>query len=83
MRLKRELYKKEQLYLSNKIIDILELDEKNQIILYHLDNNIEKQNNIIKLIPELRKYFSFRNMRGYMFYVTSSIKHHKTLFLCS
>ena len=64
MRLKSELYRKEQYILSNKIIDILELDENGQIILYYLDNDKKKQDKIINLIPELRKYFSFSNMKG-------------------
>ena len=64
MRLKSELYKDEQIKLSNKIIDILELDENNQIILYNLDNDEVKQNKIMKLIPELRKYFSFSSING-------------------
>lgn len=64
MRLKSELYKDEQIKLSNKIIDILELDENNQIILYNLDNDEDKINKIIGLIPELRKYFSFRDISG-------------------
>ena len=64
MRLKSELYKDEQIKLSNKIIDILGLDENNQIILYYLDTDEEKQNKIMALIPELRKYFSFRDIQG-------------------
>lgn len=64
MRLKSELYRKEQFILANKIIDILQLDENHQTILYHLDNDKEKQDRIINLIPELRKYFSFSNMKG-------------------
>jgi len=64
MKLKSELYKKEQIDLSNKIINILELDENNQIILYHLDNDEKKINKIMDLIPELRKYFSFCNISG-------------------
>jgi len=64
MKLKSELYKKEQFDLSNKIINILELDENNQIILYYLDNDEEKINKIMDLIPELRKYFSFRDISG-------------------
>ena len=64
MKLKSELYKDEQIKLSNKIIDILELDENNQIILYNLDNDENKINKIIGLTPELRKYFSFRDISG-------------------
>lgn len=64
MILKSELYKNEQNKLSNQIIDILELDENNQIILYHLDNDNDKINKIMNLIPELRKYFSFSLING-------------------
>lgn len=64
MKLKSELYKNEQIKLSNKIIEILELDENNQVILYYLDNNEEKQNKIMSLIPKLRKYFSFSSING-------------------
>ena len=64
MKLKSELYKKQQYELSQKIIDTLELDENNQIILYHLDNDKKKIDKIMALIPELRKYFSFNNIRG-------------------
>lgn len=64
MKLKSELYKDEQIKLSNKIIDILDLDENNQITLYYLDNDEEKQNKIIELIPDLRKYFSFSSING-------------------
>ena len=63
MRLKSELYKKEQLELCDKIIKILDLSD-NKIILYELDNDKTKQNEIMKLIPDLRKYFSFKNITG-------------------
>lgn len=64
MRLKTELYEKEQNDLSNKIIDILELDDENSITLYELDNNETKQKQILHLIPEIRKYFSYACMKG-------------------
>jgi len=64
MRYKSELYKKEQLQLSNKIIDILELDKNNQIVLYYLCNDKPKTDKIMALIPELRKYFSFHSIVG-------------------
>ena len=64
MKLKSELYKDEQMQLSNKIIDILELDKNNQIVLYYLDNDSQKINEIMKLVPELRKYFSFSCING-------------------
>ena len=64
MKLKSELYKDEQIQLSNKIIDILELDGNDQIILFYLDNDKEKIDKIMNLIPELRKYFSFSLING-------------------
>ena len=43
MRLKSELYKKEQEEVIDKIITILDLEHNNPFILYHLDNNKELQ----------------------------------------
>jgi hypothetical protein len=63
MRLKSELYKKEQLELCDKIIKILNLSD-NTFVLYEMDNNKTKQDEIIKLIPDLRTYFSFNNIKG-------------------
>lgn len=64
MKLKSVLYKKEQDEIMDKIINILDLDDENSIILYHLDNDEEKQNKILKLIPEIRKYYSFSTIIG-------------------
>ena len=64
MKLKSILYKKEQKELIDKIINILELDDDNSIILYNLDNDQEKQNKILALIPEIRKYYSFSTIIG-------------------
>jgi len=64
MRLKSELYKKEQSDILNKIIEILNLDENNQITLYSLDNDTSKQNKIMSLIPDIRKYYSFRDIKA-------------------
>jgi hypothetical protein len=64
MKYKSELYKKEQINLSNKIINILGLNENGQIILYHLDNDKNKTDKIMLLLPDLRKYFMFKNING-------------------
>jgi len=64
MRLKSELYKKEQEEICDKIIEILDLPETNTITLYELDNDKEKQKKIMELIPNIRKYFSFNNMKA-------------------
>ncbi len=55
MRNKSDLYKSEQIKISNKIIEILELDENEQIILYHLDHDKIKTDRIMALIPDIRK----------------------------
>ena len=64
MRLKSELYKTEQNELVNKIIKILDLDHKNIYTLYELDNNIEIQQKIMELIPEIRKWYSFNGIKA-------------------
>lgn len=64
MRLKSELYKKEQDDIIDKIISILDLENKNTYTLYELDQNEEIQTRIIKLIPEIRKWFAFNNMKA-------------------
>ena len=64
MRLKSELYKKEQDEIIEKIITILDLENKNTYTLYELDKNEEIQNKIMELIPEIRKWFSFNNMKA-------------------
>jgi hypothetical protein len=63
MRLKSELYKKEQEVIE-KIIFILDLQNKNTYTLYELDKNEEIQNKIMELIPEIRKWFSFNSLKA-------------------
>jgi hypothetical protein len=64
MRLKSELYKKEQDEIIDKIISILDLGNKNTYTLYELDKNEEIQKQIIELIPEIRKWFSFNGIKA-------------------
>jgi hypothetical protein len=64
MRLKSELYKKEQDDIIDKIIRILDLENKNTYTLYELDKNEEIQKQIMELIPEIRKWFAFNNMKA-------------------
>jgi len=64
MRLKSELYKKEQDEIIYKIITILNLENKNTYTLYELDKNEEIQKQIIELIPEIRKWFSFNGIKA-------------------
>lgn len=64
MILKSELYNKEQDDILQKMMDILELDKENSITLYELDKNSEKQQNILNLLPNIRKYFSLSFVKG-------------------
>jgi hypothetical protein len=64
MRLKIELYEKQQTEIRNKLITILDLEHNNPLVLYELDNNAELQQKIIGLIPEIRTFFSFNDMVG-------------------
>jgi hypothetical protein len=64
MRLKSELYKKEQEEIVDKIISILDLENRTEYTLYELDKNEEIQNKIMELIPEIRKYYAFNNMKA-------------------
>lgn len=61
---KSKLYKKEQEDICDKVIDILELDDKNSFILRNLDNDKIKQQKILDLIPDIRKYFAFGHIKG-------------------
>ena len=64
MRLKSELYKKEQDEIIDKIISILDLENKSAYTLYELDKNEEIQKQIMELIPEIRKWFSFNGIKA-------------------
>ena len=64
MRLKSELYKKEQEEIVNKIVKILDLENKTEYTLYELDKNEEIQKQVMELIPEIRKYFSFNGIKA-------------------
>uniref|UniRef100_A0A6C0HS49 Uncharacterized protein n=1 Tax=viral metagenome TaxID=1070528 RepID=A0A6C0HS49_9ZZZZ len=64
MRLKSELYAKEQEEIVNKMVTILDLENKKIYTLFELDNNKEIQSKIMALIPEIRKYYSFNGMKA-------------------
>lgn len=64
MRSKSELYQKEQKDICERIIEILNLDERRSITLYELDHDITKQGQIMNLLPEIRKYFSPSYIEG-------------------
>lgn len=59
MRIKlSEKFKNEREEICNKLIDILSLDDNNCFLLYELDNDIEKQNRILGMKDEIKKYFA-------------------------
>lgn len=64
MRLKSELYKKEQEDIVDKIVKILDLENKTEYTLYELDKNEEIQKQIMELIPDIRKYYSFNGIKA-------------------
>jgi hypothetical protein len=64
MRLKSELYKKEQEEIVDKIVNILDLQNKTEYTLYELDKNEEIQKQVMELIPEIRKYYSFNGIKA-------------------
>ena len=59
----KKLYEKEQAEIVDEILEILSLKE-NKITLYELENDLEKQEKIINLIPKIRKYYSFNNIKA-------------------
>ena len=64
MNLKSILYRQEQEEIIESIIDILQLDNNKSISLYDLDNDMQKQDKIMNMIPEIRKFFSFSTILG-------------------
>jgi hypothetical protein len=64
MKQKSVLYKNEQLAILEKIINILQLDDNKSIILYNLDHDVNKKKQIMEMLPEIRKYFSFSYIHG-------------------
>ena len=59
MRIKlSEKYKTEREDICKKIISILELKEDYYFLLCELDEDIEKQNKILELKEEIKKYFA-------------------------
>jgi hypothetical protein len=60
MRLKSELYGKEQDSTIDKIIQIIGITEENNTITLHdIDNNETIKQQLMDLIPEIRTWFSF------------------------
>jgi hypothetical protein len=53
-----EKYQIQREEICNKLIQILQLDNNNSFLLNDLDNDIEKQNLILEMKDEIKKYFA-------------------------
>ena len=51
-------YQNEREEICNKLIEILQLDENNNFLLYDLEEDINKQQNILEMKEEIKKYFA-------------------------
>ena len=54
MRLKTVLYKEEQAEIVTKLISLMNLENNHIFLLYDLDKDVELQNNILGLVPDIR-----------------------------
>jgi hypothetical protein len=57
-----EKYVEEREEVCSRILEILGLDEKGAFVLLDLDSDIERQNKIMDMKDEIRRYFSCCNM---------------------
>lgn len=67
MRHKHELYPEEQKQIKEELLEILELDEHHSILLNELDDNTEKQTQIMKLLPRIRTFFSMSRITAFAY----------------
>jgi hypothetical protein len=93
MRIKlSEKYQCEREDICNKIITILDLKEDQTILLCDLDDDIEKQNKILELKEEIKKYFAcstissfkpnFECKRPYLNIIRSILRQQGYIFDC-
>ena len=61
MRKKSELYPEEQKMLLDRLLEISQIETRN---LNELDQDTDMQNDILEMIPEIRKYYSFDLIEG-------------------
>lgn len=67
MRFKNELYPEEQKAIKSQLLDIIALDDKNSIVLHHIDNDEEKQQRIMNLLPRIRTFFSMSRVTAFAY----------------
>ena len=87
---KSEKYETECKEIETKILDILKLDNEYSFLLYDLDKNLEQQNKILELIPDIKRYYasSFWNginnketKRPYLTIIRNTLKRQGYLFI--
>ena len=87
MRIKKsEKYTTEREDIINRALEILQLDEDKSFILYEIDKDIEKQNRIIELVIDIKRYFasSYWNgntVRPYLIIIRNLFKNQGFLFI--
>jgi len=91
MRIKKsDKYTNEREDTINRALEILQLDEDKSFILYEFDKDIEKQNRIIELAIDIKRYFasSYWNgindkntVRPYLTIIRNLFKNHGFLFI--
>ena len=92
MRIKlSEKYQSEREDICNKLINILKLDDNNSFLLCNLDEDMEKQNQIMEMKEEIQKYFAcstissfkpnFECKRPYLNSVRSILRQQKYNFI--
>lgn len=91
MRIKKsDKYTNEREDIINRVLEILQLDEDKSFILYEFDKDIEKQNRIIELAIDIKRYFasSYWNgindkntVRPYLTIIRNLFKNHGFLFI--
>ena len=64
MRLKSELFSNERNDVVKKLVELLGLETNTVLVLYELDKNIELQNMIMELVPDIRKYYNCNNIKA-------------------
>jgi hypothetical protein len=66
MRIKRsEKYNAERESICTQLIRLLELDDTHGFLLSDLDDNVEKQNKIVEMKPEIKKVFECSNISAF------------------
>ena len=87
MRIKKsDKYTTEREDIINRALEILQLDEDKSFILYEIDKDIEKQNRIIELVIDIKRYFasSYWNgntVRPYLIIIRNLFKNQGFLFI--